>query len=90
MNCIASIDTSSAGWDDITGNEPKSEFDGTWEFVDCPDEFLTDKTRIRIKYGSSEWWQAIQAQIQISNIISKNCKTEHSLQESQNNLWLKL
>ena len=45
----------------VTGNESPSRFDGSYEFIPCPSDFLNgDKTKVRWKGGSSVWWALIQ------------------------------
>ena len=54
------IDTSTAAWNSITGNEGFSRYEGTWEFVECPSNFVTGNAGVRVKPGSSKWWHALQ------------------------------
>ena len=54
------IDTSTAAWNSITGDEAVSRFEGTWDYVECPARFVSGSTRIRVKPGSSEFWYAFQ------------------------------
>ena len=40
-----------------------SKYDGSWEFVECPSEFLLDGvsvSQLYMKAGSSQWWSAVQ------------------------------
>ena len=38
-----------------------SIYDGSWEFVECPSEFLhSSVSQLYIKAGSSIWWNAFQ------------------------------
>lgn len=57
---VGDIDTSTAGWNSITGNEGFSKYDGTWEFVECPSSFVSGPLQLRFKGGSSQWWYALQ------------------------------
>ena len=57
---IGDIDLSNQAWDDVTGNEGPSRYEGSWEFVECPQNFLAGDTKLYIKGGSSMWWFAIQ------------------------------
>ena len=53
------IDLSNAAWDAVTGESP-SRYDGSWEFIPCPDSYLSGNTKLFIKGGSTQWWFAIQ------------------------------
>ena len=64
------IDLSYAAWDDVTGNDAHSRFDGSWEFVPCPDHFLSGNTKLSLKSGSSMWWLAVQV-VNFRNKIEK-------------------
>merc|ERR1712176_283394 len=58
---LGDLDLSNAAWDEVTGNETPSRYDGSYEFVPCPDEFLANgKTRLRFKEGSSKHWTVLQ------------------------------
>ena len=57
---VGDIDTSTAGWNDLTGNEGFSKYDGTWEFIECPSNFKTGLMKLRMKGGSSKYWYAFQ------------------------------
>jgi len=40
-----------------------SKYDGSWEFVECPSEFLSDaiiSSQLYLKTGSSQYWSAVQ------------------------------
>jgi len=57
---VGDINTSTAGWNDITGNERPSRFDGTWEYVECPASYASGTTHLRVKPASSKFWFAFQ------------------------------
>jgi len=55
------LDLSSGAWNDVTGNDAYSRYDGSFEWVPCPDEFLSGNvSKLRFKSGSSRWWNAVQ------------------------------
>lgn len=40
-----------------------SKYDGSWEFVECPSEFLSDSvavSQLYLKTGSGQYWSAAQ------------------------------
>ena len=57
---VGDIDTSTEGWNSLTGSEAFSKYDGTWEFVECPETYVTGPLKLRFKEGSSKWWYALQ------------------------------
>ncbi|CAG5105612.1 Oidioi.mRNA.OKI2018_I69.chr1.g2287.t1.cds [Oikopleura dioica] len=55
------LDLSPSTWNEVTGDESPSLYDGSWEFVECPSEFLSSPvSQLYIKEGSSQWWNAFQ------------------------------
>ena len=77
------IDTSTAGWNSITGDEGVSRYDGTWEWVECDSDFVTGKTKLRLKHGSNRWWYAFQPvghRFKITKIQITNKKGRHDLE----------
>ena len=67
---VGDIDTSTAGWNDLTGNEGFSKYDGTWEFVECPSTFKSGTMKLRMKGGSSIYWYAFQPENHKNKITS--------------------
>ena len=55
---VGDLDLSNAAWDDVTGNEMYGRYDGTWEFIECPSNFKSGPMKLRMKDGSSKYWQA--------------------------------
>merc|ERR1712130_31717 len=43
------IDLSYSAWDDVSGNEGHSRYDGSWEFIPCPDNYLSGNTKLYLK-----------------------------------------
>jgi len=43
------IDLSNDAWDVVSGFESHSRYDGSWEFIPCPDNFLSGNTKLYIK-----------------------------------------
>ena len=55
------LDLSYNAWDEVTGEDEHSRYDGSYEFVPCPDEFLwSGGPQMRFKDGSTEWWTVVQ------------------------------
>ena len=54
------IDLSYGAWDSISGKQAPSRYDGTWDFVECPDWMVKGNSRFRFKPDSHRWWYAIQ------------------------------
>ncbi|CBY18773.1 unnamed protein product [Oikopleura dioica] len=57
------LDLSPGTWNDVTGSEDPSKYDGSWEFVECPSEFLSDSvavSQLYLKTGSGQYWSAAQ------------------------------
>ena len=48
------LDLGQGAWDEVTGGDYPSRFDGSYEFVPCPTDFINgDNTKVRWKSGSS-------------------------------------
>jgi len=78
------VDSNLLVWNSVTGNEPPSRFDASWEFVECPSAFRPKpKTQLRWKEGSSQWWLGLQPtnmRFGINSIIAtRSDGTEFSL-----------
>jgi len=67
---VGDIDTSTDGWNDLTGNEGFSKYDGTWEFIECPSNFKTGPMTLRMKGGTSKYWYAFQPENHKNKITS--------------------
>ena len=69
---VGDLDLSYGAWDKITGGAGHSRFKAEWKFVDCPADFLMDKSlNFYIKPGSSRWWFAVMPlsnRVQVSDI----------------------
>jgi len=57
---VGDLDLSTNAWNDVTGNEGFSKYDGTWEFIECPSNFKQGPMKLRFKGGTSIWWYALQ------------------------------
>ena len=44
----------------IAGEKNPPSYSGSWEFVDCPNEFSPGPPKVIIKKGSSEYWWPVQ------------------------------
>jgi expansin (peptidoglycan-binding protein) len=54
------LDLSNGAWDKITGNASPSRFKASWNYIQCPLNFMMDKEfEFFIKEGSSQWWFAV-------------------------------
>lgn len=69
---VGDLDLSYGAWDKITGGAGHSRFKAEWKFVDCPADFLMNKSlNFYIKPGSSRWWFAVMPlsnRVQVSDI----------------------
>ena len=86
------IDTSTAGWNSITGNEGVSSYDGTWEWVECDSDFVTGNTKLRVKHGSGTHWYAFQPvghrfKITRIQIITNNGRNDLALPGAIDGFW---
>ena len=43
------LDLSLAAWNTFSGNEGPSRYEGTWEFIECPKNFVDGPARLRVK-----------------------------------------
>ena len=58
------LDLGEGAWDEVTGGNSPDRFDGSYEFVPCPTEFINgDNTKVRWKSGSSVWWALVQGRV---------------------------
>ena len=67
---VGDLDLSNAAWDDVSGNEGPSKYDGTWEFIECPSDFKTGPMKLRMKGGSSKYWHAFQPENHKNKVTS--------------------
>ena len=69
-NHFGDVDTSTAVWNSVSGNEAFSLYPGSYEFIECPTEFASGNSFIRFKDGSNQWWTAVQP-VNFKNKIKK-------------------
>jgi len=67
---VGDLDLSNAAWDDVSGNEGPSKYDGTWEFIECPSNFKSGPMKLRMKGGSSKYWHAFQPENHKNKVTS--------------------
>jgi len=67
---VGDLDLSTNAWNDVTGNEGFSKYDGTWEFIECPSNFKDGPMKLRMKGGSSKWWYAFQPENHKNKVTS--------------------
>ena len=60
------LDLSKNAWSDLMGSNyaincfPAGHYAGTWEFIECPANFVKGPMKLRMKGGTTKWWYAFQ------------------------------
>ena len=64
------LDLSLAAWNTFSGNEGPSRYEGTWEFIECPKNFVDGPARLRVKVKFLIRFMTLQQEFELF-LISK-------------------